>query len=333
MGFGVGRFVSSVDQNIICSICSAVLEEAVLTPCGHSFCGNCLDIWLARPGRAKTCPECRGNVRVEDVRPIHSIRNLVNAMDVCCENKDRGCPLTMKVEELKYHIKVCEFAPMECAGCGVIVHRIAMPEHHIECEVLQSLILETQSPPEDTRGGDVTNSNNTSEIQTNQVEELSNRVSMLELQLKQVRRDLHLADTKNKRLDKELRKTRKDLEDRRLQLTQQQYFVEFDPDYDYGYTPESVLKLSVFISKFLQQKPVYVDSDRVFDSLKRCFEHFGGPGHSKEHEVHMLLATAYASNWLSRAQRLSVHCWMQSTFEYKKFLCAQQIDPSSSYKQ
>ena len=47
MGFGTHRFVSSVDPNLVCSVCGGVLEDAVLTPCGHSFCRLCLHTWLA----------------------------------------------------------------------------------------------------------------------------------------------------------------------------------------------------------------------------------------------------------------------------------------------
>ena len=46
MGYAVARFTGTVDQNLLCSICSAVLEEAVLTPCGHSFCQMCLHTWI-----------------------------------------------------------------------------------------------------------------------------------------------------------------------------------------------------------------------------------------------------------------------------------------------
>lgn len=46
MGYAVGRFSEDVNENLLCSICSCVLEEAVLTPCGHSFCHNCLTTWI-----------------------------------------------------------------------------------------------------------------------------------------------------------------------------------------------------------------------------------------------------------------------------------------------
>ena len=46
MGYAVARFTGTVDQNLLCSICSSVLEEAVLTTCGHSFCQMCLHTWI-----------------------------------------------------------------------------------------------------------------------------------------------------------------------------------------------------------------------------------------------------------------------------------------------
>ncbi len=54
MGYAVGRFSEEVNENLLCSICSCVLEEAVLTPCGHSFCNTCLTTWI----EARAAGEC-----------------------------------------------------------------------------------------------------------------------------------------------------------------------------------------------------------------------------------------------------------------------------------
>ena len=81
MGYSITRFVASVDANLLCSICSAVLEDPVLTPCGHSFCLLCLETWLEHSG-ASSCPECRGAIGSDETRPIRSVRNLINGLEV-----------------------------------------------------------------------------------------------------------------------------------------------------------------------------------------------------------------------------------------------------------
>ena len=49
MSFGFDEdFVSSIDEDLQCSICYLALREPVLTRCGHRFCRQCLDRHMAR---------------------------------------------------------------------------------------------------------------------------------------------------------------------------------------------------------------------------------------------------------------------------------------------
>ena len=41
---------------ITCPICGSRMDEAKLTPCGHVFCTECLELWLHE---RNTCPACR----------------------------------------------------------------------------------------------------------------------------------------------------------------------------------------------------------------------------------------------------------------------------------
>ena len=75
MGFAVNRFTGTVDQNLLCSICSCVLEDAVLTPCGHSFCQLCLHTWI----QVKLL-----KVSVDQGLILWSYWQLLIACDFCC---------------------------------------------------------------------------------------------------------------------------------------------------------------------------------------------------------------------------------------------------------
>lgn len=45
------------EDQVTCSICLGRYRDPVTLPCGHSFCGNCIqDSWRCCE---KTCPECR----------------------------------------------------------------------------------------------------------------------------------------------------------------------------------------------------------------------------------------------------------------------------------
>jgi hypothetical protein len=225
---------------------------------------------------------------------------------IVCDNKERGCKAAVKIEELQTHLASCDFDPLECAGCGLFVNRGELADHQLNCDVIKHLIFEDvqESETPNVRGNGVPCS---------AVAHLAGRIITLENDLKQVRRDLHLADHRNKQLERELRRTRKSLEDKRQQLAEEQY-IQFDPDYDYGFTPDSIVKLSTFLAKYLSRKPMYVDTTRVFCAVKRCYDNYGHSGDRYKEEIHMLLATAYASNWFTRSQRISMHCWMQALF-------------------
>lgn len=49
----------------ICSICMSPAEDSVETPCGHTFCTDCISYWLNQKesGTTKCCPTCRKGLR------------------------------------------------------------------------------------------------------------------------------------------------------------------------------------------------------------------------------------------------------------------------------
>ena len=312
MGYNVARFPGQVDQNLLCSICSSVLEEAVLTPCGHSFCDSCLTTWLVRPG-AFSCPECRGHVAPGDARPIRSVRSLINAMDIHCDHQARGCQAVVKLDCLKTHLNTCAYSPITCAGCSVVVNRGELPQHHISCAAIAAAlhdetdtVLSRTSPGLHHKRSKSATPNLVSDIT-----ELTCRVASLELQLKRVKRELDAAELRNRKLERELRQTKQDLEEKRHQLLDHNY-VDFEPDYDYGYVASSIAKLSRLISRFLLRKPAYIDEERIYEAVKRCYDNFGRSPSEHGHAMHMLLATAYACNWFSETEKMNIYLWLQS---------------------
>ena len=86
MGYAIENFVHSVDRNLLCSVCGGVLQDALLTPCGHSFCSLCLKTWLSRRTddaatsgydvqlQQGTCPQCRSQVSLANSHPVLAIR-------------------------------------------------------------------------------------------------------------------------------------------------------------------------------------------------------------------------------------------------------------------
>lgn len=46
MGYELARFVNEIDDEFLCSICTMVLENPMVSPCDHIFCNHCIKGWL-----------------------------------------------------------------------------------------------------------------------------------------------------------------------------------------------------------------------------------------------------------------------------------------------
>lgn len=313
MGYGVQRFIGPIDPNLICGICSAVLEDAVLTPCGHTFCLHCITTWLGRPS-TDTCPECRSKVSIEHVKPVLSLRNLINGFDVECDYNDRGCKVILKLDRLKSHLETCGYVPVECAGCNSTVSRFELAAHQIRCEAIANSIRDDEDDNDPSqRLGNIRFKHT---MTSSDISELISKIASMEFQVKTLKRDLQIAESKNRVLEREFRKTKEELQQKQGELIE--INSDYDPDYEYGYTPQSIAKLSFLIARYLLKKPSYIDRDKIFSAVRRCYDKYARCGSEFEHDVHMLLATAFASNWFTESYRTTIHYWLQSVVRYRQ---------------
>ena len=46
-------------------------------------------------------------------------------------HRSRGCQAVFKLENILNHAELCHHAPLECAGCGDIVNRGELADHHV----------------------------------------------------------------------------------------------------------------------------------------------------------------------------------------------------------
>lgn len=293
MGYGLNRFVTHVDQNLICSICAGVLENAVITPCGHSFCDECLHIWLNRPNTT-TCPSCRSDVSDHHVIPVLALRGVVEGLTVHCDNEENGCKMVLKLDKLKAHLQVCEFGLIECGACGKSVKRHELPDHHADCEIIKDLAARHKK--------------RTKEEPT--IDGLTRQIAVLELDLNKTKRSLMESEGDVRRVKIELRELQFQLE-MRMYDENSEFDPDWDPDYNYGYSPASIAQLASLVMRYLLNKPYYVDRNRIFNAVKRCYDYYRGyAGYSQD--VHMLLATSYASNWFTENQRSNFDSWLRN---------------------
>ncbi|KAJ6230890.1 e3 ubiquitin-protein ligase [Anaeramoeba flamelloides] len=64
------------EEDLKCPICSNLMNHAIVTNCGHSFCANCI---LEHSEKSKKCPMCRS--KVFDLHASYLLRNLISKKD------------------------------------------------------------------------------------------------------------------------------------------------------------------------------------------------------------------------------------------------------------
>jgi len=145
MGYDVARFMGDVDEELLCPICSGVLEDPLQAPeCEHAFCMGCIQEWLQRQ---PTCPVDRQRLVIHHLKPVPRIlRNLLHRLDISCDNSKYGCQETVKLDRLEIHVSECEFnpkRPVPCSqGCGIVIPKDELKDHN--CVREMRLLLQQQ---------------------------------------------------------------------------------------------------------------------------------------------------------------------------------------------
>lgn len=301
MGHNINKFIAEINQNLICNICACVMHHSVVTLCGHSFCHSCLSTWLSKP-ETESCPVCRSYTSRYEIIPNVSLRNIVQSLPVWCDNKVNGCNIVVKLENLENHSAQCEYRLVECAACSEQIRQCDLTEHCLQCTAIGNELKGSES--------DVTRENITIDL-------LSRKLALLEMELNKTKKELSESKLNANELEIELSELREQTTTlsnssttTTSQQQQQQQIADFDPDYSYGYSPSSISQLSCLISKHLLSKPSFLDRNRIFMAIKRSFTYYHNyAGYSED--VHMLLATAYASNWFPEHHRWTLERWLE----------------------
>ncbi|XP_060093619.1 nuclear factor 7, brain-like [Heteronotia binoei] len=71
------REVSSIAEDLLCSVCLSIFQEPRMLGCGHNFCLTCLESCVVPKGQHQgTCPECRCPFRLQDAMCNRVLANL-----------------------------------------------------------------------------------------------------------------------------------------------------------------------------------------------------------------------------------------------------------------
>ena len=92
-----------INQHLKCSVCLSIFNDPVRLECGHTFCKKCIKMWIKKHNE---CPCCRINVTPKDFYPDLMALNLINELEVQCNNFP-DCNWKGKLEDLVTHFSSC----------------------------------------------------------------------------------------------------------------------------------------------------------------------------------------------------------------------------------
>ena len=151
----------------------------------------------------------------------------------------------------------------------------------------------------------------------------NSRITPTRLALIQSQEENERLDAKNEQLNEEVRVLKLGMkrlkaqhnqqvamlsQDRRMQLP-----ILFHDNYDYD--RRSVVELSQLISRYLECKPTFIDSNRIFICVRNCYTDLcKGYGDNPTHyfnDMRMLLSTCLTTaGWFTDKQRAHVSSWL-----------------------
>ena len=112
MGWNIDRFIENerIMNDLVCSICTDVVQDAVQTPCQHVFCRDCIKQWL--DGGKRICPVDRQKLTSPDLKPLDRFKKqFLDKLIVKCINHTEGCRLMARYEDMAQLIE------HECNKC------------------------------------------------------------------------------------------------------------------------------------------------------------------------------------------------------------------------
>ena len=107
MGLDLELFVypDRISSQLICPICTVILENPIQTDNEHLFCEEELLEWLTR---SNLCPVSHTELDPSTIRkPPRIITNMLNELEVFCRNRAEGCLWQGEYCKLTSHMKTC----------------------------------------------------------------------------------------------------------------------------------------------------------------------------------------------------------------------------------
>eukprot|EP00606_Chrysophyceae_sp_TOSAG23-5_P000652 GSChrysophyteH2.ASY1.ANO1.211.1 assembled CDS len=100
-----------ISSQLICPICTQVLESPVQTATEHLFCEDELIEWMSRHD-TPLCPVTHAELKPDDIRkPSRIILNMLAELERYCPNRSNGCEWQGLNEQVRLHACTCDKRP------------------------------------------------------------------------------------------------------------------------------------------------------------------------------------------------------------------------------
>ena len=128
MGLSTDRVIGNDVDEMVCGICTDVVQDAVITPCQHLFCKPCINQWI-REGQS-VCPIDRTTTTSQSLKPLDRFRaRSLNALLVKCTNHLNGCRLMARYEDLA---KLIEHETNQCENSKIHQEMVRYKNENVE---------------------------------------------------------------------------------------------------------------------------------------------------------------------------------------------------------
>ena len=184
----VGWNASDLDE-FVCGICQDVLNKPVVTQCcRQSYCEDCIEEWLKVHDK---CPNDRKPLTIEVVSEVpRLVINIIDKMQIRCDNSDRGCPEVTTIGTKDDHYKICLYNKCKTCGCDRMSN-----EHNCVAYLIQKNLTLVEKNNDVTEEKETMRKNLSSVIQglIKEKSQLIERITILEKDLKRIKKELEQA--------------------------------------------------------------------------------------------------------------------------------------------
>ena len=154
MGLDVDRFEGEVAEDLMCLLCTKVLEKPSSSTCGHIFCDGCL-----KKSADKTidCPRCGQTlvpVAKDADKEAEILAERLGNLSIRCTHLSRGCTTTLPWLDLDRHAeRECEYRLVLCEnrGCVEKCPSNVLEQHMETCDhrIVECKVCKTRLPRKD----------------------------------------------------------------------------------------------------------------------------------------------------------------------------------------